>query len=109
MRVPRVAKFVAPIVAAGALGPVAVTANAAAAGPDDGVYYVQSVATGLNAAQSQNAVVAHRPKGNEDHQQWSVRVDGGAYRLDNVDTPGLCLGRSGASATMVACAIAEAA
>src|SRR5690349_16517784 len=106
MRVPRVALIAAPILVAGLLVPVA--ANAAPAGPDDGVYYLQSVANGLNAAQSANSVVQHRPKGNEDHQQWSVRTDGDGYRIENADAPGQCLGRTGTSAAMLACGVAEA-
>src|SRR5207245_466302 len=83
---------------------MAVDAQAAATGPAPGVYYVQSAATGLNAAQTGDTVAEHRPKGNEDHQQWSVRADGSGYRLENPDAAGRCLGRSGAVAAMVDCA-----
>jgi hypothetical protein len=103
MRVPRVVALVVPIFVAGALVPVAVAADAATAGPDEGAFYLQSAATGLNAAANQNAVVQHRPKGNEDHQQWTLRADGDGYRLENADTAGRCLGRGAASAALVAC------
>lgn len=60
------------------------------ASPVAGQYYVQSVGTGNNIAQSGSNLELHRPKGNEDHQQWKL-WDG---RLENVDSPGSCLGRS---------------
>jgi len=53
MRVSRVAVLAVPILVAGALVPVAVAADAATGGPDEGTYYLQSAATGLNAAASQ--------------------------------------------------------
>jgi hypothetical protein len=106
MRVPRPAVVLVPILVAGAVVPAA---SAAVGGPDAGVYYLQSVGNGLNAALSGSAVVQHRPKGNEDHQQWSVRPDGDAYRVENLDAPGQCLGRSGTSAAAVACGAADAA
>ncbi|TWP52672.1 phospholipase [Lentzea tibetensis] len=62
----------------------------------EGIYYLQSVSTGLNLSQSGTGVAMHRPKGNEDHQQWSLR--GG--RIENTDTPGSCLGKS---LTVVTC------
>lgn len=103
MRVARAALLAVPVLLAGTFAPIAVNAYAAAGGPADGLYYLQSAATGLNAAKSQNAVVQHRPKGNEDHQQWSVRADGAGYRLENTDDAGRCLGRSGSSVVLVAC------
>jgi hypothetical protein len=86
---------------------LAVTARADA-GPADGVYYVQSVVTGNNAAQSAATVVQHRPKGNEDHQQWSLRSSGTGYRLENVDSVGQCLGRAGDLASAIGCDSADA-
>src|SRR3954454_6051192 len=103
MRVSRVAVLAVPILVAGALVPVALAADAATGGPDEGTYYLQSAATGLNAAASQNAVVQHRPKGNEDHQQWTLRADADGYRLENTDPVGRCLGRAGTGTAMVAC------
>jgi hypothetical protein len=109
MRASRAALLTAPLLAAALVAGVAFTAPANAAdAPPDGNYYLQSVATGLNAAQSQDAVAQHRPKGNEDHQQWSLRTEAGAARLENLDSPGRCLGRAGTNVAMVACGGAEA-
>ncbi|MFD7709542.1 RICIN domain-containing protein [Streptomyces sp. NPDC059785] len=80
-----------------------------AAVPDPGTYYVQSATTGLNAADSGGAVVQHNPKGDEDHQQWTLRATGSAYVLQSADTAGSCLGRSGDQARTVDCAAADAA
>ena len=76
-----------PAVAALLLLPlVPTTANAAPAG----TYYVTSVRTGLNVAQSGTGLALHRPKGNEDHQQWSLK-DG---RFENLTSPGQCITKS---------------
>ncbi|MEJ2855379.1 MULTISPECIES: PI-PLC domain-containing protein [unclassified Saccharothrix] len=62
----------------------------------DTLVYLQSVTTGLNAAVSGTSVVQHRPKGDEDHQQWTL-----SGRTLKEGT--LCLGRSGDQAVMLAC------
>ncbi|MEV8096393.1 PI-PLC domain-containing protein [Kitasatospora sp. NPDC085879] len=91
---------------AGLSAPVA----AAAAGPPaPGAYFVQSVVTGLNAADAGGAVDQHNPKGNEDHQQWTLRASGGASVLESADQAGRCLGRSGDRARVVGCGDAAAA
>ncbi|MFF1657178.1 RICIN domain-containing protein [Streptomyces sp. NPDC058255] len=80
--------------------------------PGAGAYYVQSATTGLNAADSAGAVVQHNPKGNEDHQQWTLRARGttaGSYVLESADTAGSCLGRSGDQARTMACTSDDAA
>ncbi|WP_434447112.1 PI-PLC domain-containing protein [Lentzea sp. E54] len=74
-----------------ALVPVA-PAQAAPAG----VYYLQGAGTGLHLAQTGASVALHRPEGDLDHQQWSVR----AGKFENTDSPGSCLSRS---LTMVPC------
>ncbi len=75
-----------PAVAALLLLPlVPTTANAA----PSGTYYITSVSTGLNVAQSGTGLALHRPKGNEDHQQWRLS-DG---RFENTDSPGQCITR----------------
>ncbi|MEU1042605.1 phospholipase [Streptomyces sp. NPDC005907] len=71
--------------------------------PGPGSYYVQSATTGLNAADSGGAVVQHRPRGNEDHQQWILRSRGSSYVLESADAAGRCLGRSGDQARTAAC------
>ncbi|MGW7612515.1 phospholipase [Streptomyces sp. NPDC054766] len=76
--------------------------------PAAGAYYVQSATTGLNAADSAGAVVQHSPKGNEDHQQWTLRQNGSSSVLESADTAGSCLGRSGDQARTVACTSADA-
>jgi hypothetical protein len=81
---------------------------AAAAGPAPGAYYVQSATTGLNAADSGGAVEQHRPRGNEDRQQWRLKPSGSAYLLENTDAPGSCLGRAGDQAATVPCTGADA-
>ncbi|MCA2204769.1 PI-PLC domain-containing protein [Streptomyces sp. SMS_SU21] len=90
--------------------PAAPAAPAAAAGavPQPGTYYVQSAATGLNAADASGTVEQHRPRGNEDRQQWTLRLDGAVHLLENTDSPGACLGRAGDQARTVSCAAAEA-
>ncbi|WNV89577.1 hypothetical protein [Umezawaea sp. Da 62-37] len=82
------------------VGLVVPTARAAEV-PAAGQYYLQSVATGLNAAVTGDTVDQHRPKGNEDHQQWTLRSDG------RLEESGRCLGRSGDKAAMLACTSAD--
>ncbi|MEU1319716.1 phospholipase [Streptomyces tibetensis] len=81
---------------------------AAAAVPAPGTYYVQSATTGLNAADNGGAVEQHRPRGNEDRQQWQLKANGSSYLLESTDAPGTCLGRTGDQAATVACASADA-
>ncbi|MFF5966557.1 phospholipase [Streptomyces collinus] len=81
---------------------------AAAAVPAPGTYYVQSATTGLNAADNGGAVEQHRPRGNEDRQQWQLKPSGSSYVLESTDAVGSCLGRSGDLAATVACASADA-
>ncbi|MGW0969296.1 phospholipase [Streptomyces sp. NPDC002516] len=99
------------LAATAVLGSVfAVPAPAGAAEvPAPGAYYVQSAVTGLNAADSSGAVVQHNPRGNEDHQQWTLRQSGSTSVLESADTAGSCLGRSGGQARTVACTSADAA
>ncbi|WP_405970551.1 phospholipase [Streptomyces sp. NBC_00988] len=73
-----------------------------------GTVYVQSYVTGLNAADSAGTVVAHNPKGGEDHQQWTPAAVTGGYELRNTDETGTCLSRSGTSAVTAACGTAAA-
>ncbi|MFE9749236.1 phospholipase [Saccharothrix saharensis] len=73
----------------------------AQAAPADGVYYVQSVTTGLNAGVSGTSVLQRRPKGDEDHQQWTL--SGRTLREGT-----RCLGRSGDQAVVLACDSADA-
>jgi hypothetical protein len=87
---------------------LAPTPASSAGVPGAGAYYVQSATTGLNAADSGGAVVQHNPRGNEDHQQWSLRASGTSYVLESTDTAGSCLGRSGDQARTVACTAADA-
>ncbi|MCX5335897.1 RICIN domain-containing protein [Streptomyces sp. NBC_00140] len=82
--------------------PVLSPGQAAAAVPTISVY-LQNYATGLNAADSGGTVVAHNPKGTEDHQQWTPVAVGGGYRLQNADESGTCLGRNGTAAVTTAC------
>lgn len=82
--------------------PVLSPGQASAAVPTASVY-LQNYATGLNAADSGGTVVAHNPKGTEDHQQWTPVTVSGGYRLQNADESGICLGRSGTSAVTAAC------
>ncbi len=90
--------------------PAAPAAPAAGAGavPPSGTYYVQSAVTGLNAADASGTVEQHRPRGNEDRQQWTLRPDGDGHLLENTDSPGVCLGRAGDQARTVSCTAAEA-
>ncbi|MGZ3148194.1 PI-PLC domain-containing protein [Lentzea chajnantorensis] len=79
-----------PAIAAALLLPLVpvVTASPAVAAPS-GTFYVTGVRTGLNVAQSGTGLALHRPKGNEDHQQWRL-ADG---RFENTDSPGQCITR----------------
>ncbi|MFJ8905489.1 phospholipase [Streptomyces sp. NPDC102351] len=110
MRTPHA--LLATAVTAAALAAAAVVAPVPAEGadavPPPGTYYVQSTVTGLNAADTSGTVEQHRPRGNEDHQQWSLRPDGAEHLLENTDSPGICLGRAGDRARTVACATPEA-
>ncbi|GGM82159.1 hypothetical protein GCM10011609_17640 [Lentzea pudingi] len=72
----------------------------AAAAPN-GNYYLQSAVTGQNAAVSGSSVQQHRPKGNEDRQQFS-------WNGSILSEGGQCLGRSGDAAQMVSCSSPEA-
>ena len=65
-----------------------------------GTYYLTGVRTGLNVAQSGGGLALHRPKGNEDHQQWRLS-DG---RFENTDSPGQCITRQ---LTMGSCALGD--
>lgn len=107
MPTPRTALLTATAALAAAV--VAPSPTASAAVPATGAYYVQSATTGLNAADNGGAVEQHRPKGNEDRQQWTLRASGSSYVLESTDTAGSCLGRSGDQARTVACTSADAA
>ncbi|MFD7021116.1 hypothetical protein [Promicromonospora sukumoe] len=112
MRTSRPLFVVVAVLAAGALGlptASAVLPTAAEAVPPGGDYYVQSATTGLNAAGAGGAVEQHRPKGDEDHQQWTLRADGSSHVLESTDAAGTCLGRSGGQARTVGCGEAGAA
>lgn len=82
--------------------PVLFSGPAAAAIPTYSVYLQNSV-TGLNVADSDGTVVAHNPRGNEDHQQWTPAAVSGGHQLRNADKSGVCLGRSGTSAVTASC------
>ncbi|MET8222642.1 phospholipase [Streptomyces sp. NPDC005301] len=77
--------------------------------PAAGAYYVQSATTGLNAADSGGAVVQHNPRGDEDHQRWTLRAGGSSYVLESADSAGSCLGRSGDQARTAPCDSGDAA
>jgi hypothetical protein len=113
MRTPRTAALAAASGAAALAALLTAPAPAAAlpagTAPADGTYYVQSAVTGLAAADASGTVEQHNPRGDEDHQQWTLRADGPAYRLESTDTPGSCLGRAGDAARTVPCASADAA
>ncbi|GAA3462134.1 PI-PLC domain-containing protein [Saccharothrix longispora] len=64
--------------------------------PADGRYYVQSATTGLNAGVSGTTVLQRRPKGDEDHQQWTL--SGRTLREGD-----RCLGRAGDQAVTLPC------
>ncbi|MFD9703284.1 ricin-type beta-trefoil lectin domain protein [Lentzea sp. NPDC059081] len=72
----------------------------AAAAPN-GNYYLQSAVTGQNAAVSGSSVQQHRPKGNEDRQQFS-------WNGSTLSEGGQCLGRTGDTAQMISCSSADA-
>ncbi|MFD5568641.1 phospholipase [Streptomyces cadmiisoli] len=108
MRTPHALLATTAALAAAVVAPTP-PAGAAAAAPASGTYYLQSATTGLNAADAQGAIEQHRPKGNEDRQQWNLRPSGSSYVLDSTDAPGNCLGRSGDQARTVPCASADAA
>ncbi|GHH93520.1 phospholipase [Streptomyces capillispiralis] len=109
MRTPH-ALLTTTVTAAALAATVVAPAPAAGAGtvPAPGTYYVQSATTGLNAADAAGAVEQHRPRGDEDHQQWTLRADGASHLLENTDSPGTCLGRAGDQARTVACTTPEA-
>ncbi|MEU8590137.1 PI-PLC domain-containing protein [Streptomyces sp. NPDC048664] len=109
MRTPHALIAAAAALAAAIAAPPAVTA--AAAVPTTGGYYVQSAVTGLDAAANGATVEQHSPKGDEDHQRWNLRPapsPATSSVLENADTAGSCLGRSGDQARTVACASPDA-
>ncbi|MFE9172120.1 phospholipase [Streptomyces kebangsaanensis] len=108
MRTPHALLATAAALAAAAVAPPA-AADAAADVPPGGTYYVQSATTGLNAAAGKSAVEQHNPKGDEDHQRWNLLASGASYVLEDADTAGSCLGRSGDQARTVACTGPDAA
>ncbi|MFJ5214192.1 PI-PLC domain-containing protein [Streptomyces sp. NPDC088354] len=73
-----------------------------------GALYVQSAVNGLNASDSSGSLALHRPKGDEDHQQWTAVAVPGGHELRSTDDAAHCLGRSGAEAAVVACGGANA-
>ncbi|MFD1150247.1 PI-PLC domain-containing protein [Saccharothrix hoggarensis] len=73
-----------------------ITAPAAAAAPADGLYYLQSATTGLNAGVSGTSVLQRRPKGDEDHQQWTLSSR-------TLREGAGCLGRQGDLAVVLPC------
>ncbi|WP_432055619.1 phospholipase [Streptomyces sp. bgisy022] len=103
-------------VLAACVATVALAATVAAPGraagadavPPPGAYYVQSAVTGLNASDRGGAVEQHRPRGDEDRQQWRLRAEGSTHLLENTDAPGSCLGRAGDRARTVPCGSADA-
>ncbi|SNT36220.1 hypothetical protein SAMN05216252_12263 [Actinacidiphila glaucinigra] len=84
-------------------------AGAAAVAAPGGTFSVQSAVNGLNASDSGGTVALHRPKGNEDRQQWTAVAVPGGQELRSTDDASRCLGRSGADAAIVACGGASAA
>ncbi|MFE0516408.1 phospholipase [Streptomyces sp. NPDC058964] len=106
MRTPHALFALAAALVAAAVAP---PSHAVTTVPAAGAYYVQSAVTGLNAADNGGAVEQHRPKGDEDHQQWNLRASGSAYVLESADTAGSCLGRFGDQARTVACTSTDAA
>ncbi|GAA0645989.1 hypothetical protein GCM10009535_24480 [Streptomyces thermocarboxydovorans] len=103
--------LLATAVTTAALAAAVVTPGPAAGAapvPPPGTYYVQSTVTGFNAADRSGAVEQHRPRGNEDRQQWNLRANGGTYLLENADSPGSCLGRAGDQARTVGCGSQDA-
>ncbi|MFF8100435.1 phospholipase [Streptomyces sp. NPDC016640] len=109
MRTPH-ALLTTTVTAAALAAAVVAPAPAAGAGAavPSGTHYVQSATTGLNAADTSGTVEQHRPRGDEDHQQWNLWADGDLHLLENTDTPGTCLGRDGDLARTVACSSPEA-
>jgi hypothetical protein len=101
MRTPHVLLATTAALAAAVVMP---PAGASAAVPAPGAYYLQSATTGLDAADNAGAVEQHRPKGDEDHQQWRLTATGSSYVLESTDATGSCLGRSGDQARTVNCA-----
>ncbi|MFI6638507.1 phosphatidylinositol-specific phospholipase C domain-containing protein [Streptomyces sp. NPDC050504] len=76
--------------------------------PVQGRFYLQNLATGDNlsgASGSDPYLSTHRPRGDEDRQQWEFQATGtpGDYRIRNADGDGRCLTRAqGQGGTRVA-------
>ncbi|KAB1914150.1 phospholipase [Micromonospora sp. AMSO31t] len=79
-------------------------ARADDAAAPDGTYYLQSVRTGLNAAERDGVILQRSPRGDEDRQQWRLRTGGDGHLLENTVTPGWCLGRRDGAVVAVGCA-----
>ncbi|SDF96379.1 Ricin-type beta-trefoil lectin domain-containing protein [Lentzea fradiae] len=83
------------IIPALALVPLLLVPVDATAAPT-GDYYLQSAVTGQNAAVSGSSVVQHRPRGNEDRQQFT-------WNGTTLSEGGQCLGRAGDAVQMTSC------
>jgi hypothetical protein len=98
MRATRSALIVTLAASLTATAPAQVRAQAQAA---DGVYYLQSVTTGLNAGVSGTSVLQRRPKGDEDRQQWTLT---GRTLREGTQ----CLGRQADQAVVMSCTSPDA-
>ncbi|MDR3081962.1 MAG: GDSL-type esterase/lipase family protein, partial [Streptomyces sp.] len=78
-------------------GVVAPSTQAAVAAQNDGPpttgkFYIQNTLSGYNMSASPDWVATHRPKGNEDSQQWEFTQNSdGTYKVRNPDEGGRCL------------------
>ncbi|MET9290985.1 RICIN domain-containing protein [Streptomyces sp. NPDC003077] len=60
--------------------------------PTSGRFFVQNLVSGYNMSAGKEWIATHRPKGDEDGQQWEfARNANGTYKIKNPDRDGKCL------------------
>lgn len=73
-------------------GAAAATLSGEAAADLGGTFYLQSVVSGYNMSGSGDWVATHKPKGDEDAQQWEFSPNpDGTYKIANPSRSGECL------------------
>ncbi|EDY47710.1 conserved hypothetical protein [Streptomyces clavuligerus] len=62
--------------------------------PTDGLFYLQSVGGGYKISAGPPLLNTHRPKGDEDHQQWSFEASAsGTFKVRNPTRDNQCMAR----------------
>ncbi|WP_162793758.1 glycoside hydrolase family 9 protein [Streptomyces paludis] len=82
----------APVPGGGGEGTMGLASTGTPGPSEDGKFYLQSVVSGYNMSASKDWVATHKPKGDEDDQQWEFSHNAnGTYKIKNLDQSGKCL------------------